>query len=108
MTPLLARRRRMPTLRLSSTARPLDCIVLVKQVPDVSNIPEDAGTGRRGTLKRAWLDSILNPLGLQALTFPERITGRHRLADHLSVDGPPQACETLVDCMSRVPAKRSC
>ena len=39
----------------------MDCIVLVKQVPDVSNIPEDAWDREKGTLRRGMLDSILNP-----------------------------------------------
>jgi electron transfer flavoprotein alpha subunit len=86
--------------------RPLDCIVLVKQVPDVSNIPEDAWDREKGTLRRAMLDSILNPLDLQALTFARRITeatpGSRTI--YLSM-GPPQARETLIDCLSRVPGE---
>jgi electron transfer flavoprotein alpha subunit len=84
--------------------RPLHCIVLVKQVPDVSNIPEDAWDREKGTLRRAMLDSVLNPLDLQALTFAHRITeaspGSRTI--YLSM-GPPQAAETLVDCVSRAP-----
>ena len=86
-------------------ARPLDCIVLVKQVPDVSNIPEDAWDREKGTLKRAMLDSILNPLDLQALTFAERITAPTGSRTIYLSMGPPQACETLVDCQSRVPGQ---
>ena len=56
----------------------MNCIVLVKQVPDVSNIPEDAWDREKGTLKRAMLDSVLNPLDLQALTFAQRITSATR------------------------------
>ena len=36
-------------------------IVLVKQVPDVSNIPDDAWDREKGTLRRALLDSGLQP-----------------------------------------------
>ncbi len=86
--------------------RPLHCVVLVKQVPDVSNIPEDAWDREKGTLKRAMLDSVLNPLDLQALTFARRIAeatpGSRTI--YLSM-GPPQAKETLVDCMSRAPGE---
>jgi electron transfer flavoprotein alpha subunit len=89
----------------AAAARPLDCIVLVKQVPDVSNIPEDAWDREKGTLKRAMLDSILNPLDLQALTFAERITAATGSRTIYLSMGPPQACETLVDCMSRVPGE---
>ena len=52
----------------------MDCIVLVKQVPDVSNIPEDAWDRDKGTLRRGMLDSILNPLDLHALTFADRLS----------------------------------
>jgi electron transfer flavoprotein alpha subunit len=95
----------MSAVRKAAPAvRPLDCIVLVKQVPDVSNIPEDAWDREKGTLKRAMLDSILNPLDLQALTFAGRITaaapGSRTI--YLSM-GPPQARETLIHCLSRVP-----
>jgi electron transfer flavoprotein alpha subunit len=87
-------------------ARPLDCIVLVKQVPDVSNIPEDAWDREKGTLRRALLDSILNPLDLQALTFARRITEANpgSRTIYLSM-GPPQAKEMLVDCLSRAPGE---
>jgi electron transfer flavoprotein alpha subunit len=87
-------------------ARALDCIVLVKQVPDVSNIPEDAWDRETGTLRRALLDSVLNPLDLQALTFAQRITrsapGSRTI--YLSM-GPPQARGTLIDCQSRAPGE---
>ncbi len=91
---------------LVPAGRPLNCIVLVKQVPDVSNIPEDAWDREKGTLKRAMLDSILNPLDLQALTFARRITetDANSRTIYLSM-GPPQARETLIDCLSRVPGE---
>ena len=88
-------------------ARPgrlLDCIVLVKQVPDVSNIPEGAWDREKGTLRRAMLDSILNPLDLQALTFARRITEAAPASRTIYLSmGPPQARQTLIDCLSRVP-----
>jgi electron transfer flavoprotein alpha subunit/electron transfer flavoprotein alpha/beta subunit len=84
----------------------MDCIVLVKQVPDVSNIPEEAWDREKGTLRRALLDSVLNPLDLHALTFAHRLAsstpGGHTV--FLSM-GPPQAREVLVDCLSRVPGE---
>ena len=87
-------------------ARPLDCIVLVKQVPDVSNIPEDAWDREKGTLRRAMLDSVLNPLDLQALTFARRITNASPGARTIYLTmGPPQAREMLVDCLSRAPGE---
>jgi len=52
------------------------------------------------------LDSVLNPLDLHALTLARRIVGddpRARVV-YLSM-GPPQARETLRECLSRVPGQ---
>lgn len=79
-------------------------IVLVKQVPDVSNIPETAWDKKKGTLKRALLDNVLNPLDLQALTFAARIARRAPGGRTVYLTmGPPQAREALLDCLSRAP-----
>ena len=87
-------------------ARPLDVIVLVKQVPDVSNISEDAWDREKGTLKRALLDSVLNPLDLQALTFARRIVDSRPGSRTIYLTmGPPQAREMLIDCLSRAPGE---
>ena len=84
----------------------MHCIVLVKQVPDVSNIPEDAWDRERGTLRRALLDSVLNPLDLHALTFARQITAGDPEARTVYLTmGPPQAREVLVDCLSRAPGE---
>ena len=84
----------------------MDCIVLVKQVPDISNIPEDAWDREKGTLRRAMLDSILNPLDLHALTFASRLTDGDPEARTVFLSmGPPMAREVLVDCLSRVPGE---
>lgn len=84
----------------------MDCIVLVKQVPDVSNIPEDAWDTEKGTLKRAMLDSVLNPLDLQALTFAGRLSEGDPDARIVYLTmGPPQARDVLIDCQSRVPGE---
>ena len=84
----------------------MDCIVLVKQVPDVANIPEDAWDRDKGTLRRAMLDSVLNPLDLQALTFAHRITERDPSARTVYLTmGPPQARDVLLDCIARVPGE---
>jgi electron transfer flavoprotein alpha subunit len=81
-------------------------IVLVKQVPDVSNIPEDAWDREKGTLRRAMLDSILNPLDLHALTFAERLADGDPDAHTVFLTmGPPMAREVLVECLSRVPGE---
>jgi electron transfer flavoprotein alpha subunit len=84
----------------------MHCIVLVKQVPDVSNIPEDAWDREKGTLRRALLDSILNPLDLHALSFAKRITAGDPEAKTIYLTmGPPQAREVLADCISRAPGE---
>ena len=84
----------------------MHCIVLVKQVPDVSNIPEDAWDTDKGTLKRGMLESILNPLDLHAVTFARRITETHPGSRTVYLTmGPPQAREVLVDCMARAPGE---
>ncbi|MCU0483371.1 MAG: FAD-binding protein [Chloroflexi bacterium] len=84
----------------------MDCIVLVKQVPDVSNIPEDAWDREKGTLRRAMLDSVLNPLDLHALTFAGRLAGSDPGGRIVFLTmGPPQAREVLVDCLSRLPGE---
>ncbi|MGD8682770.1 MAG: hypothetical protein PVG27_02390, partial [Chloroflexota bacterium] len=84
----------------------MDAIVLVKQVPDVSNIPEDAWDREKGTLRRAMLDSVTNPLDLHALTFAQDLVGSDPEARlvYLSM-GPPAARETLMDCLSRAPGE---
>jgi electron transfer flavoprotein alpha subunit len=84
----------------------MDAIVLVKQVPDVSNIPEEAWDREKGTLRRAMLDSVINPLDLHALTFAEELVGDEPDARVVFLTmGPPAARETLIDCLSRVPGE---
>ncbi len=84
----------------------MHCIVLVKQVPDVSNIPEDAWDREKGTLRRAMLESVLNPLDLHALSFARRITAPDPSAKTVYLTmGPPQASDVLVDCLSRAPGE---
>jgi electron transfer flavoprotein alpha subunit len=79
-------------------------IVLVKQVPDVAKIPESAWDRQKGTLKRALLDNVLNPLDLHALTLAwqmkEAFGDPQARLIALSM-GPPQAREVLLDAMSR-------
>ena len=84
----------------------MDVIVLVKQVPDVSNIPEEAWDREKGTLRRAMLDSVTNPLDLHALTFAEELVrGDPEARVVLLTMGPPAAREMLIDCLSRVPGE---
>ncbi len=81
-------------------------IVLIKQVPDVANIPETAWDKKKGTLKRALLDNVLNPLDLQALTFAGRMAEREPGGRTVYLTmGPPQAREAILDCLSRSPGE---
>ncbi len=84
----------------------MHCIVLVKQVPDVSNIPEAAWDTDKGTLRRGMLESILNPLDLHAVTFASRITAADPGSRTVYLTmGPPQAREVLIDCIARAPGE---
>jgi electron transfer flavoprotein alpha/beta subunit len=78
----------------------MNSIVLVKQVPDVANIPPDAWDRTKGTLKRSALENVLNPLDLHALTFAARLGGRGSKVICLTM-GPPQAREILLNCLAR-------
>ena len=49
------------------------CIVLLKQVPDVSRIGDDAFDPETGNLMRNRLPAVLNELDVQALSFAARI-----------------------------------
>jgi electron transfer flavoprotein alpha subunit len=82
----------------------MNFIVLVKQVPDVSNIPEEAWDREKGTLRRNVLDSVLNPLDLHALTFACRMAQAFHEPDSRVVCltmGPPQSREILTDALAR-------
>lgn len=80
----------------------MNIIVLVKQVPDITNIPKDAWDTDRGTLKRGMLESVLNPLDLHALSFAYQM--RRFSSDGRVVCltmGPVQAKAILVECLAR-------
>lgn len=47
----------------------MNYIVLVKQVPDIKKIPEDAWDWEKGILKRGLLDNVCNELDKQAIAF---------------------------------------
>ena len=73
----------------------MNYIVLVKQVPDIKNIPKEAWDWEKGTLKRGLLDNICNELDRQALAFAIRMKEKH---DGMVVSltmGPPFAEEIL-------------
>ena len=73
-------------------------IVLVKQVPDVSQITDNAFDPNTGTLIRTRLASVINELDTQALAFANRMRQLSGDKDAKIVAltmGPPMAEEVL-------------
>jgi len=81
-----------------------DYIVLVKQVPDVSQITDNAFDLETGTLVRARLASVINELDAQALAFAnmmKKISGDKKARIIALTMGPPMAEEVLRYSLSR-------
>mgnify|MGYP006306955183 CR=1 FL=1 len=79
-------------------------IVLVKQVPDVSQITDNAFDTETGTLIRSRLPSVINELDAEALAFANhmrRISGDEEARIICLTMGPPQAEEVLRYSLSR-------
>ena len=75
-----------------------DYIVLVKQVPDVARITDNAFDPDSGNLVRARLASVINELDAQALAFAWRmreLTGETTARIICLSMGPPMAAEVL-------------
>jgi electron transfer flavoprotein alpha subunit len=73
----------------------MNYIVLVKQVPDIRNIPKEAWDWEKGTLKRGLLDNVLNELDKQALAFALKMRERQGGRVIALTMGPPFAEEVL-------------
>jgi electron transfer flavoprotein alpha subunit len=73
----------------------MDYIVLVKQVPDIKNIPNEAWDWEKGTLKRGLLDNVCNELDKQAVAFA--LSMREKTGGNVVslTMGPPFAEEVL-------------
>ncbi|MHC4519357.1 MAG: FAD-binding protein [Planctomycetota bacterium] len=81
-----------------------DYIVLVKQVPDVSQITDNAFDPETGTLVRARLASVINELDAQALAFArymKQISGDKKARIVALTMGPPMAEEVLRYSLAR-------
>jgi len=81
-----------------------DYIVLVKQVPDVSQITDNAFDPETGTLVRARLASVINELDAQALAFAnlmKNISGDDKARIIALTMGPPMAEEVLRYSLAR-------
>jgi len=71
-----------------------DYIVLVKQVPDVSQITDNAFDPETGTLIRTRLASVINELDTQALAFANCGRPNHCL-DYGPTNGCKRSCDTV-------------
>ncbi len=81
-----------------------DYIVLVKQVPDVSQITDNAFDPKTGNLIRTRLPSVINELDAQALAFAHRmkqLAGDDSARIICLTMGPPMAEEVLTYGLSR-------
>ena len=79
-------------------------IVLVKQVPDVSQITDNAFDPKTGNLIRTRLPSVINELDAQALAFARHMKTLSNDADGKVIAltmGPPMAAEVLRYSLSR-------
>lgn len=73
-------------------------IVLVKQVPDISQITDNAFDPQSGTLIRTRLQNVINELDEQALAFAHRMRQQQKDQDSKIICltmGPPMAEEVL-------------
>ncbi len=73
----------------------MNYIVLIKQVPDIKNIPKEAWDWEKGTLKRGLLDNVCNELDKQALAFGLRMREKQKGKVVSLTMGPPFAEEVL-------------
>jgi len=81
-----------------------DYIVLLKQVPDVAQITDDAFDPNTGNLIRARLPSVINDLDAQALGFAHHmktISSDPQARIIVLTMGPPMAAEVLRYSLSR-------
>ncbi|HNS23100.1 MAG TPA: FAD-binding protein [Sedimentisphaerales bacterium] len=82
-----------------------DYIVLVKQVPDVSQITDNAFDPETGTLVRSRLANVINDLDAQALAFAshmKKISGDAKARIVAVTMGPPMAVDVLRYSLARI------
>ena len=73
----------------------MNYIVLIKQVPDIKHIPNEAWDWEKGTLKRGLLDNTCNELDKQALAFVLKMKKQRKGKVVALSMGPPLADEVL-------------
>ncbi len=76
-------------------------IVLVKQVPDVTQITGNAFDPETGTLKRGALPSVINKLDTDALAFADKMRQASPGKIVCLTMGPPMAKDILIYSLSR-------
>ena len=81
-------------------SRPIDSVVLVKQVPDTHNITGDVMT-KDGTMNRDALPAIFNPEDLNALEMALQVKERHGGTVTVITMGPPKAADILRESLWR-------
>ncbi|MDD5127925.1 MAG: hypothetical protein PHR43_07545, partial [Dehalococcoidales bacterium] len=78
----------------------MNYIVLVKQVPDIKNIPNEAWDWEKGILKRGMLENVCNELDRQALAFAVRMREKRDGKIIALTMGPTFADEVLKYALS--------
>lgn len=73
----------------------MNYVVLIKQVPDIKNIPKEAWDWEKGILKRALLDNVCNEFDRQALTMAVKMREQQPGKIVTLTMGPPFADEVL-------------
>ena len=81
-------------------SRPINCVVLVKQVPDTHNVTGEVMT-KDGTMNRGALPAIFNPEDLNALEMALEIKERTGGTVTVVTMGPPKAANILRDSLFR-------
>jgi electron transfer flavoprotein beta subunit len=83
-----------------TASRPIDTVVLVKQVPDTHNVTGDV-MNADGTMNRGALPAIFNPEDLNALEMAVQIKERHGGTVTVITMGPPKAANVLREALWR-------
>jgi len=97
--PVAGAGRRSPETWMTDS-RPIDIVVLAKQVPDTHNITGDVMT-KDGTMNRGALSAIFNPEDLNALEMALQIKDRHGGTVTVITMGPPKAANILRESLWR-------
>lgn len=85
---------------MTSSGRPYNSVVLVKQVPNTHNITGEV-MKKDGTMNRGALPAIFNPEDLNALEMALQVKDRHGGQVTVITMGPPNAAEVLRESLYR-------